>query len=346
MKKKITKKASPKKTVTIIYHSLKKEPVQDYYSKENRKIDTDTLSTVLIVRKALEQSGFTVQTLPLSTAHIHNLKRIRAKYVFNLIDSKKLEIRMTALLERLKIPFSGSSSVALHISNSKIRMKSILEKNGIPTPPYSVIDRKAKITRYLLPSKFPVIVKPAFEHGSVGVVTESVVSTYKQFRVRVRELREDFKQTLLCERFIKGEEIHVTVMESPGQTVALPLAEMSMKKNVKMNKWNIYGFTEKWNRRSKIYKSLHFVAPTKSLPQHIAHAIKRDAIRAFYALGFSDFARFDVRYQKSKKLWYFVDANANPGISNDTEDAMTASIDAYGMTLSEFLTTVIRNKLH
>jgi len=49
------------------------------------------------------------------------------------------------------------------------------------------------------------------------------------------------------------------------------------------NKWNIYGFDEKWSKQLPIYKSCHFIAPPKRINSDIDAQIKRDSIRAFYA---------------------------------------------------------------
>jgi D-alanine-D-alanine ligase-like ATP-grasp enzyme len=94
-----------------------------------------------------------------------------------------------------------------------------------------------------------------------------------------------------------------------------------------------------------MYKILHFVSPPRTIPPHVVEEIRRDAIRAFYAFGFKDYARFDVRYNPKTELWYFLEGNANPGICLQEDDAMTAAIRAYGMTLEDFIMQLVRNGL-
>jgi len=73
--------------------------------------------------------------------------------------------------------------------------------------------------------------------------------------------------------------------------------------------------------------------------------IKKDSIRAFYALGLRDYARFDLRYNPKVHQWYFLEANANAGFDPDPRDAMTASIQAHGMTMDDFVLQIVKNSI-
>ena len=264
--------------------------------------------------------------------------------MFNLVDSKAMELKIAKILDRLKIPHSGSSFAAIATTNNKLKTKKIFLKSKLPTPAYTYIRLKDRISRRLLPGKFPVIIKPAYEHCSVGITDRSIVQNYEQFKRVVNRLRRGHHQGLLVEKFIPGKELQVTVLETPNKTVVLPIAEIAFRGKVK-NKWNIYGFDEKWSKHLPIYKSCHFVAPPQKLQLAIDTQIKKDAIRAFYALGMRDYARFDLRYNPQERQWYFLEANANAGFDTDPRDAMTISIIAHGMTLDDFVLQIVRNSL-
>jgi D-alanine-D-alanine ligase len=158
-------------------------------------------------------------------------------------------------------------------------------------------------------------------------------------------MRKKYGQTLLIEQFIPGKELQITVLETKDKTIALPIAEIAFRNGIR-NKWNIYGFDEKWSRHLPIYKSCHFVSPPKKLLPDINTRMKKDAIRAFYALGLRDYARFDLRYNPKNRQWFFLEGNANAGFSQSNEDAMTASIEAHGFTLDDFVLQIIKNSIH
>jgi D-alanine-D-alanine ligase len=319
--------------------------VKQYFSEEHAITDRQTDDTVKYMTKLFRSRGYKVQVIKVMQDDLSNLKKLKADYVFNLVDSKALEVRIAKILSRLKIPYSGSSFEAIQISNNKLRSKKIFEKNTLPTPKYTIIPVKQRLKKSLVPSSYPVIIKPAFEHCSIGITEQSVVTSYVQFKKLVKTMREKYHQTLLAEEYIPGKELQITVLETPEETVALPIAEIAYKGKQK-NKWNIYGFDEKWRKNLPVYKNCYFVSPPSKLKSTIDMKIRRDAIRAFYALKLRDYARFDVRFNPKIKQWYFLEANANAGISSSPLDAMTASARAYGMTVDDFVMRIVKNSIN
>lgn len=334
-----------KTTVAILYHHLTKRDQKAYPDHEHIVVDQDTDGTVKLVQKILTRHGFKVQVIRLTMGSLGNLKHLRAHYIFNLVDSRALEVRIARILDRLHIPHSGSSVRAIQTSNNKLRTKRVFAAHGLPIPSYHVLHLHDRLRRTLLPSKFPLIVKPAFEHCSIGITNQSIALSFAQLKRIVRRLREKYRQALLIEAFIPGEELQVTVFENGGKTVALPPAQITWKGKAH-NPWNIYGFDEKWEQHSEIWKSCQFIAPPKRIPDTLITHIKKESIRAFYALQLKDYARFDLRYESKTRQWYFLEANANAGISPGAGDAMTASVRAAGMTLDDFVLQIVRNSIH
>lgn len=339
------KKAHHKKTIALLYHYVSKHITDKYFSQEHALVDNQTDEIVQYMQRLFQRRGYNVQIIKVAPNDLSDLKNLKADFVFNLVDSKKMEMEIARILARLKIPYSGSTYQGIQISNDKLRTKHLLEKNKLPTPKFSVIQSTDRISRKLVPGKFPIIIKPAFEHCSIGITNKSIATTYKQFKTIITSLRKTHKQALLAEEFIPGKELQVTVLETPTKTYALPIAEIAFRGKTK-NKWNIYGFDEKWAKHLPVYKSCHFIAPPKKLRDDINVQIKQDSIRAFYTLGLRDYARFDLRYNPKTRQWYFLEANANAGFDPDPRDAMTASIKAHGMTLDDFVLQIVRNSLH
>lgn len=339
------KRVPRKRTIALLYHYVPTSVTDEYFSKEHALVDNQTDEIVQYMKRLFMRRGYLVQIIKVEPNDLSGLKKLKADFVFNLVDSKKMEMEIARILGRLHIPYSGSSFKAIQTSNNKLRTKRLFEKNALPTPKYRIITLKDRISRKLLPGKFPIIVKPAFEHCSIGITNNSIATTYEQFKKLLVRMRKEHKQALLAEEFIQGKELQVTVLETPTNTYALPIAEIAFKGKVK-NKWNIYGFDEKWTKNLAVYKSCHFIAPPKQLQSDVDSGIRKDSIRAFYALGLRDYARFDLRYNTKEEQWYFLEANANAGFDPDPRDAMTASIQAHGMTLDDFVLQIVRNSLH
>lgn len=333
-------------TIAILYHFVPTKIKEKYFSKEHAVVDNQTYDIVKYMRRLFLRKKYKVQLIRVNPEDLSELKKLKADFVFNLVDSKAMEIQIAKILSRLNIPYSGSSFEAIKASNNKLHTKRIFERNQLPTPPYTIIRLKDRLNRSLLPSKFPVIIKPAFEHCSIGITERSIAQNYKQFKEIVRRQKRKHKQTLLVEQFIPGKELQVTVLEAKAKTLALPIAEIKFKKGNARNKWNIYGFDEKWSKHLPVYKNCSFIAPPKKITENIDLLIKKDAIRAFYNMKLRDYARFDIRYNPKEKQWYFLEANANAGFDPHPQDAMTASIMAHGMTLDDFVIQIVKNSLN
>jgi len=334
-----------KHTIALLYHYVPKEITDTYFSHEHAIVDNQTDEIVRYMSRLFRRRGFHVQIIKVTPDDLSNLKKLKADFVFNLVDSKAMELQIARILGRLKIPYSGSSFEAIQTSNNKLRTKRMFEKSTLPTPAYTTLGVHDRLSRSCIPSKFPVIIKPAYEHCSIGITNNSIATTYAHVKEIVKRLRAKHHQTLLIEEFIPGKELQVTILEMKNKTVALPIAEIAFRNHQK-NKWNIYGFDEKWSKNMSVYKSCHFVAPPKQLRNTIDTQIKKDAIRAFYALGLRDYARFDLRYNPKIRQWYFLEANANAGFDPDPRDAMTASIRAHGMTIDDFVLQIVNNSIH
>lgn len=332
-------------TIALLYHYVPKDIKDQYFSKEHALVDNQTDDIVRYMSRLFRRRGYQVQVIKVEPEDLSGLKKLKADFVFNLVDSKKMELEIARILGRLKIPYSGSSFQAIQTTNNKLKTKTVFQKNSLPTPNYRIIRLKDRLGRRLVPGKFPVIIKPAFEHCSIGITDNSIATNYEKFKEIVKTLRKKHHQALLAEEFISGKELQVTVLETPSKTYALPIAEIAFRGKVK-NKWNIYGFDEKWSKNLPIYKSCYFIAPPQRLNNTIDANIKKDSIRAFYALGLRDYARFDLRYNPKYRQWFFLEANANAGFDPDPRDAMTASIQAHGMTLDDFVLQIVNNSIH
>lgn len=131
--KRITKK---RKTIALLYHAVPLIKTRHSVADAIAISDHDTQLTALYMEKMFRRHGFRVQTVTVHPDDLSHLRKLRANYVFNLVDSKKMEIRIAKVLSRLHIPHSGADLEALMVSNNKIRSKKLFEKHNIPTPVY------------------------------------------------------------------------------------------------------------------------------------------------------------------------------------------------------------------
>lgn len=203
------------------------------------------------------------------------------------------------MLEGHGVRLVGSGAKACFTADDKIATKACLINAGIITPPGIVISSK----QWELPSwlRFPLVLKPAFEHMSRGVV---VVRTIREAYSKAADMLDRFQQPILAEIYIPGRELAVSVLEGPGGPEVLPPLEWRMSKQ---NEFLTEAFklTEPEGERQDAVRAV--------MSDDLLSQLKDLALHAFKALGLRDYARFDIRLSPGG-TFYFLETNVTPSL--------------------------------
>ena len=218
----------------------------------------------------------------------------------------------------------------LSLSWDKAAVKAALMDSALPTPYGRVVDTDA-VEDW---NRFPAIVKPAFEHCSLGIDTNAVVLDAKELVDRVAHIRKTFAQPALVEEFIDGREFHVTLWGN-GRIHMLPPAEMDFSAFADVRD-RLCTFDSKFTPGSRHYEGVELRIPAALGPEEHS-ALRRTSQAAYRQLGCRDFARLDLRLRDDK--FYVLDVNPNADISPDTSLALAA--EAAGMTYGGFLSRLV-----
>jgi D-alanine-D-alanine ligase len=129
------------------------------------------------------------------------------------------ESHVPALLEMLRIPYTGSGVLTLALTLDKPMTKRVLAFHEIPTPAFQVFERADEpLDPDLL---FPLFVKPSREGTGMGVSAESIVTDEPALRERLAQQLARYRQPILVERFIRGREVTVGCLGNLTPPVAL-----------------------------------------------------------------------------------------------------------------------------
>ena len=204
----------------------------------------------------------------------------------------------------------GSGAQACFTADDKIASKACLASAGIITPPGIVISSgQWKPPLWL---KFPLILKPAFEHMSRGVV---VVKTIKEARLKAEDMLDNFQQPIIAESYIPGRELAVSVLEGPKGLEVLPPLEWKLdEQNGFLTE--AFKLTELTRERKDAVRSV--------MPDDLLSQLKGLVRQAFKALNLRDYARFDLRLSKGG-TFYFLEANVTPSLEPFEALALSAS---------------------
>ena len=289
----------------------------------------------LSVSGALDGLGFNTEIMEvtLDLASIETLPTRSPLLVFNLVDAINCDGRfaplVTARLDALGIAYTGCSTSALFETLSKVGTKLKLAHAGLPTPEWSADGTGFK-------GDARVIVKPTWEHGSLGLDETSVMRGADAPRViaaRSLCLNTDH----FAEAYIEGREFHIALLERIAQVEVLPIAEILFGDR-ETHAPKIYGYDAKWAPESPAYiGTLRRFGLEHDEPE-LAKMLQQFALACWTLFRFSGYARVDFRVN-STGAPFIIDVNPNPYLTPDTEDAAAAS--KAGLTYQDLIASIV-----
>lgn len=204
-------------------------------------------------------------------------------------------------LEILGLPYVGSGVLASAIGMDKFTSRRLLEKEGLPVPPYLAIRERELSSPEELVKKveasfgFPVVVKPNAQGSAVGV---TIIRKPEDLYVTVRETLS-YDGLVLVEKYLPGKEVTVTILGNDPPE-ALPVIEIVPRKE-------FYDYEAKYSPGM----SEHLI-PAR-LSQDLTRAVQEISVRAYQVIGCRDFARVDLL------VWgdtpYVLEVNTLPGMT-------------------------------
>lgn len=248
--------------------------------------------------------------------------KTKVDLIFNLVDSyggdDSKDFHIPAFLDLLDLRYTGSGPEGLVLAQDKSLAKKIIGFHGLKTPAGAVSDRGR--LDYADDIKFPVIVKPVSEDGSIGIDVNSVVDSVKELMERIHLLHEQFDCAVLIEEYIEGREIYGAVLgNDPAE--ALPLVELDLSK-LPADTPKIAGREVKFDRDSEAYKVTKS-ALAENVDEETTKRLQEAARTAYRALKLRDYGRIDMRLTPNGDI-YVIEANPNPWLLSGAEFAMAA----------------------
>ncbi len=292
---------------------------------------------VATLGQAVNELGHPLEVVALEDEHLG--ERLRAfdpqdHIVFNWCEElpgiPHSEPQVAARLEQLGFVFTGSSGVALALSQDKPRVKRLLEAAHIPTPRWQVFTDPVVGTWNI----FPAIVKAAHEHCSIGIAAESIVTSAAELENRIAYILATHQQPALVEEFINGREFHHAAWGN-GRVSVLPAAEMDYGDLTDIRD-RLFTYDAKYVRDSRLYQKIELCMPAELDPPALAE-LKRIVLATYRAAGCRDYGRIDLRYLNG--VFYVIDVNPNPDINPLT--SMTYAAAEVGYSYGEMGSRII-----
>ncbi|MBI2404791.1 hypothetical protein HYV22_01270 [Candidatus Gottesmanbacteria bacterium] len=322
--------------IAIIYSVPTKRAVATQYlaADEDTKVSAEKVSAAMLSK------GHDPRLIPITEDSIEKISKISADCMVNLIEWSGLDLPLNfqavKAMVSTGIPFTGGDVTNLHITSDKVSMKTALDAHHLPTSKWQHFTTGAEAIRDDF--SYPVIVKLALEHCSVGLSNDAVVSDKESLARLVKNRAKEFGQPIVAEEFITGRELQVTVLDRPqpqGLSV-LPPAEIFFS-----TAQGFLTYGGRWDEKHPDYNTSS-IGVAKLTPP-LAKKIDTIARTTFKLMKFCDYARLDIRVRD--RDMFILEANSNPGLDDDPEYGMTVSYKAIGMTFTDFIWEIIESCL-
>jgi len=296
--------------------------------------DADVFDQIALVEDALRALGYAnhVQAVGLDLSVLSGLSGdiVAVNLVEGLAGQDRLIALVPAVLEALGVPFTGSGSIALALSNDKLAAKRLMAAAGIPTP--------MVLAGGAAPGEGRWIVKSVSEHGSKGLDAASVVAGCAVGE-KLAERQRAYGGHWFAERFIDGREFNLSLLDSLDGPRVLPVAEMAFV-DFPAGRARIVDYGAKWDPADPAYHRTErrFLPPADPL-----HArLETLALACWRCFGLSGYARVDFRVDDTGNP-FVLEVNANPCLAPDA-GFMAAAAQA-GLTPDSVVGTLLEAAL-
>ncbi|MBZ5591100.1 MAG: ATP-grasp domain-containing protein [Acidobacteriia bacterium] len=318
------------------------DPNETFSARSLKEEDKPTEADVL---RCLKRLGHDVETLAVFdnvTDIVEKLKAYAPDVVFNLSESfyqdRSHEPNIPALLELMKVPYTGSGPEALLLCKDKALAKKVLAYHHLRSPHF-VVSHRAHPLRRLRRFIYPAIVKPACEESSDGICQASFVREEHEAIARARFIHQKYNCDALIEEYIEGRELYVSVLGNHRLTV-FPTREIFFEQ-VPEDAPKFATFHAKWNEAYRKKWGIKNGA-AKELPEGVQEHLANLARKVYRLLKIRGFARVDVRLTPQGEV-FLLEVNPNPSLAADEDFARSAADAgvAYDSLIQEILNTAL-----
>jgi len=220
-----------------------------------------------------------------------------------------------SLLDKRKIPFTGSGVDASNLCMNKANTKDVWLKHELPLSPSIVATQGKPINPIDFP--LPWAIKPTLEGSSIGITK---VENKSELNMAL-ELAWQYNDEALIEHWIEGDEYTVAILGNQ----ALPSIKI-------ISDHDFYDYDSKY-----FSNKTEYLCPSDLSDQQEKN-IREIAMKAFNLTGASGWGRADFILDKDKNP-YLLEINTVPGMTSHSLVPMAAK--AAGMNFEQLVLKIL-----
>ncbi len=282
--------------------------------------EKDTLVQAAFVSSTLSELGYEPTAMPFSfnvAQTIDALRELQPAFVFNIVETMAGQGSLIhiapAILDFLRIPYTGAKTEAMFLTSNKVLAKQAMNAAGIATPPLFLPHKS--YGGHFAPGTY--IIKAVWEHASTWFHSDSIVyaRNLRQLCESIAYRQRQLSMTCFAEAFIEGREFNLSILAGPEGPHVLAPAEIRFD-DFPPDKARVVDYLSKWVEDSFEY---HHTPRCFDFPDSDAPLILRLtdlALQLWRVFGLRGYARVDFRVDDAGNPWV-LEVNTNPCLSPD-----------------------------
>ena len=306
----------------------------------------DRIETINDIKNVLEDQGHKTVFIPADKNLLKKLAGEKPDICFNLAEGlggDSREAQVPAILEYLRIPYTGSRVLASAISLNKTLTKRIWRDNKLHVAPFQEFIKGDEQLQADL--TFPLFVKPSREGAGMGIEASSIVQNESELRKYAEYIILNFKQPALVETYLPGREFTVGIL---GNSENKRLPDWYTH-----NGYHFFPITEVETSKTAtpgVYtkalkeKSVGDISGVQTLcPAVIDSDLEKQiyllALRSHNAIGTFDVSRTDIRLDANEEPT-LIENNTFPGLTKNHSD-LCLQAQAEGTSYSDLILEIL-----
>lgn len=274
------------------------------------------------VFNALKKQGIDAISLDVKNDIINALQSEKIDRAFNMLHGRGGEDGVIqAILESMKIPYTGSAVMASALTMDKLRTKLCWQGANLPTPQWFVLKDDNDIDSCIDAIGFPMMVKPAQEGSSLGMSKATNRTELKQALSTALHYQWD----VYAEAWVEGNEYTVAMLQGK----MLPIIRLETTNT-------FYDFDAKYHSNSTQYH-----CPCGLSTQQEAQ-LKVLSKTACDVTGVKGWGRVDVFIDNAGDA-QLIEVNTVPGMTDHSLVPMAAK--AEGIEFDELVWRILETSL-
>lgn len=285
------------------------------------------------LEKALHKIAPSVTFYPSPYDFLENISKHKDSVVISLWSGSHLRSRraiVPSICEAYGIVYVGADPYVQTICADKHLSKTLCLAHGIKTSKDVVISSEYEFPM-IKSLKFPVVVKPNFEGGSIGIFSENLADNYNDAVSVCKKLLPHYRQ-ILIEEYIVGEEISICIAGTSRKLDVFQVVRVSV---------NGKTFFEHDILDAEIKKTSRFKRKRDIITEHFCDIEREKIISLFKSLGKVEVVRFDGRLIGNE----FTLIELTPDCSLSSTGSMSIAFSAEGYCYEEMLEILCHNAI-